>query len=81
MGLLVAVVNTKDLLMTIGASFVAGLGVAFVSSLAIWGGAKYVDFNQEDRNVAALMSLAVGIFGLLSTIGIIVLGIYLMVSK
>lgn len=80
MMLLLTVVNSGDLLKTVVASVVAGLGVALVSSLGIWGGAKYVDLHQEHRSVAAAFALAVGAFGLLATIAIIVLGIVLMVS-
>ncbi len=80
MGLLAVVVDSGDLLMTIGASFVAGLGIAFISSLGIWGGARYVDLNQEGRTAAALFSLAVGALGLVGTVGLIAFGIYLMVA-
>ena len=80
MAALAIIVDSGDLLMTIAASFVAGLGVALVSSLGIWGAAKYVDFRQEGRMVTAGMALGVGMFGLLATIGIIVLGIYLMIA-
>ncbi len=73
-------VDSGDLLKTVVASFVAGLGVALVSSLAIWGGAKYVDYHQEGRGAAAVLALGVGILGLLATLAIIVLGIALMVA-
>ena len=81
MELLTTVVNTKELLDTIAAAFVASLTVAIVSSLGIWGGTKYVDFSQEGRGVSAALALGVGIFGLMATLAIIVLGIYLMVAK
>mgnify|MGYP001232343087 CR=1 FL=1 len=80
MGILAVLIDSGDLLMTIAASFVAGLGVALVSSLSIWGGAKYVDYSQEGRTMVAAMALGVGVLGLLATVGIIVLGIYLMVA-
>lgn len=81
MALLATVVDSGDLLMTIAASFVAGLSVALVSSLGIWGATRYVDLSQEGRGVTAALALAVGLFGFLATIGIIVLGVLLMVSK
>ena len=68
MDLIGSVVNTGDLLRTIGASFIAALAVAFVASVGIWGGTKYEDYNQVGR---------IGV----ATVGIIVLGIFLMVSK
>lgn len=80
MALLAAIVDSGDLLMTIAASFVAGLGIALVASLGIWGGARYVDLSQEGRTVSAAFALAVGAFGLLATVVIIILGIGLMVA-
>lgn len=81
MELLASVVNSEELLDTVVAAFVASMMVALVSSLGIWGGTKYVDLSQEGRSVVALLALGVGVFGLLATIGIIGVGIYLMVAK
>lgn len=80
MFVLAAIVDGGDLLMTIASSFVAALSVAVVSSLGIWGQARYVDLSQEGRTIAAGFALAVGVFGLVATIAIIVLGIALMVA-
>ena len=80
MGMLAVVVETGDLISTVLASFVAGLSVALVSSIGIWGGAKYVDLHQEGRNVAAVLALGVGVLGLLATLAIIVIGLVLMIS-
>lgn len=77
---LAVVIDTGDLLMTIAASFVAGLGVALVSSLGIWGAARYVDLSQEGRTVPAVLALCVGTLGLLSMIAMIGFGIYLMIA-
>ena len=81
MDLLGSVVNSKDLLETVVSAFVAALAVALVSSLGIWGITKYADYSQEGRGISALLALGVGVFGLLATVGIIVLGIALMVAK
>lgn len=75
------IVDSGDLLRTIVASIVAGLSVAIVASVGIWGGTKYVDLSQEGRTLPAAMALAVGALGLLATLAIIVLGLVLMVSK
>lgn len=80
MAVFASIIDSGDLLMTIGSSFVAALSVALVSSLGIWGGARYVDLSQDGRSVAAGLALVVGIFGLVATIAIIVLGIALMVA-
>lgn len=81
MELLASMVNWKELGDTVVAAFVGSIAVAISASLAIWGTTKYADLGQEGRVVFAGMSLLVGLIGLLATIGIIALGIYLMVSK
>ncbi len=70
----------NQLLQAIVASIIAAITVTIVVCLAIWGAAKYVDLSQEGRTVAAGFALAVGVFGLVATIAIIVLGIALMVA-
>lgn len=81
MGLVATVINLTDLWQTVAAAFVGAMTISLTASVAIWGGAKYEDFNQDGRNVSAVLALGVGLFGLLATVGIIALGIYLMVSK
>lgn len=80
MGALAVIVETGDLLLTVLVSFAAGLGVALVSSLGIWGAARYVDLSQEGKTASAWFALAVGAFGLLATVGLIAFGIYLMIA-
>jgi hypothetical protein len=79
--LLGSVVSWKELGDTVFYAFIGAMAVSLAASLGIWGATKYVDFSQEGRLFTAGMALAVGAFGLLATIGIIGLGIYLMVSK
>ncbi len=81
MGTLATVINTTDLWQTVAAAFVGAMAISLTASIGIWGGAKYEDFNQDGRNVSAVLALGVGVFGLVATVGIIVLGIFLMVSK
>lgn len=80
MGLLATVINFSDLWQTIAAAFVGAMAISLTASIGIWGAAKYEDFNQDGKNVSAVLSLGVGLTGLLGTVGIIALGIYLMVS-
>ena len=68
-----SVVDVNQLLQAIVASTI-------VVCLAIWGAAKYADFNQSGRGVAAAGALTVSIFGLVATFAIIALTIYLMIA-
>jgi hypothetical protein len=81
MDLIASVVNWKELGDTVLYAFAGAMAVSLAASLGIWGATRYVDLSQEGRAIYAGMALAVGAVGLLATIGIIVLGIFLMVSK
>lgn len=77
---LAEVVNWAELGESVAAGAIAAIALTIVVSLGIRGTAKYVDFSQEGRMGAAYMSLAVGGLAVLLTVGMIVLGIYLMVA-
>ncbi len=75
------VVETKELIQTVIASLVAGVGVTAVFSVAIWGGARFVDFNRDGRPVAAAAAVAVSVLALAATLAAVVFGIVVMTSK
>jgi hypothetical protein len=74
-------VETKPLVETILASLVAGTGVTVIFSIAIWGGARFVDLSRGDRPLAAAGAAAVAILALLATIASVVLALIVMTSK
>jgi hypothetical protein len=75
------IVETKELLETVIASLIAGVGVTAVFSVAIWGGARFVDFSRDGRPVAAAAAVAVGVLALATTLAAVVFGIVVMTSK
>ncbi|HEY8810031.1 MAG TPA: hypothetical protein VIM28_08415 [Solirubrobacterales bacterium] len=75
------IVETKELIETVIASLVAGVGVTAVFSVAIWGGARFVDFSRDGRPVAAAAAVAVSVFALGATLAAVVFGIVVMTSK
>ncbi len=75
------IVQTKELLQAVVASLVAGVGVTFAFSVAIWGAARFVDLNRGERPVAAMAAAAVGVLALAVTLAAIVVGIVVMTSK
>jgi hypothetical protein len=75
------ILQTKDLLETVIASLVAGVGVTAAFSVAIWGGARFVDLSREGRGVAAGGAAAVGVVALAMTLAAVVFGIVVMTSK
>jgi predicted RND superfamily exporter protein len=75
------IVETKELLETVAASVVAGVGVTFVFSIAIWGVARFADLSRNERPLAAgAAALATGL-ALLATAASVVVGIIAMTSK
>lgn len=75
------IVETKDLLYTVIASVVAGVGVTVIFSVAIWGAARFVDLNRNERPLAASAAGAIGALALVATLAGIALGIVVMTSK
>lgn len=79
--MLATIVQTEDLVMTVIASLVAGVGVTAVFSAAIWGGARYVDLSRSGRPLAAGAAAAFGALALVTTLAAVVVGIVVMTSK
>jgi hypothetical protein len=79
--MLAVIVETKELLQTIVASAVAGVGVTVVFSLAILGAARFADLSRGERPLAAGAAAALTILALGVTVAAVVLGIIVMTSK
>jgi len=75
------VIETKELLETIAASLVAGIGITVVFSIAIWGAARFVDLSVSERRLAAIGAAIVGITGLLATLAAAGFGLAVMMSE
>ncbi len=79
--MLAVVVETKELLQTVVASVVAGVGITAVFSIAIWGAARFVDLSRSERPVAASAAAALGGLALAATVAAVVVGMLVMTSK
>ena len=75
------IVEGKELLQTVVASLVAGVGVTFIFSVAIWGVARFADLSRNERPVAAAAAALAAGLALVATMAIVVLGIVVMTSK
>ncbi|HEY4779070.1 MAG TPA: hypothetical protein VIH47_05705 [Solirubrobacterales bacterium] len=78
---LATLVEGRELLETVAASVAAGLGVTFVFSVAIWGVARFADLSRNERPLAAAGAALAACLALVSTVGIVVVGIIAMTSK
>jgi uncharacterized membrane protein YcjF (UPF0283 family) len=79
--MIATLVEGRELLETVGASVVAGTGVTFVFSVAIWGVARFVDLSRSERPLAAAAAALAACLALLATAAIVVVGIIAMTSK
>jgi hypothetical protein len=75
------ILQTTDLLETVAASLIAGVGITAVFSLAIWSGARFADLSRDGRPLAAGAAVVLGAFALLTTLAAVVVGIVVMTSK
>jgi hypothetical protein len=79
--MIATIVHTDELLNTILASVVAGIGVTFIFSVAIWGAGQFTELSRGERPVAATAAALVGAMALLCVAGAIVFGIVVMTHK
>ncbi|HEY5710171.1 MAG TPA: hypothetical protein VIS51_12355 [Solirubrobacterales bacterium] len=75
------VVETKELLQTVVASLVAGVGITVVFSVAIWGVARFADLSRNERPLAAGGAAVLAGIAVLVTLVAVVFGIAVMSSK
>jgi prepilin signal peptidase PulO-like enzyme (type II secretory pathway) len=78
---LATLVEGKELLQTVVAATVAGLGVTFAFSVAIWGFGRSIELGNEDRRLAAGTAAAIGALALLAVLAAIAAGIVVMTHK
>ena len=75
------IVQTGDLVKTVIASLIAGVGVTAIFAVAVWGGARFADLSRAGRPVAAGAAAALGALALASTVAAVTIGIVVMTSK
>lgn len=79
--MIAALIEGKELLETVVASTVAGVGVTFVFSIAIWGVAQFVEHSRSERTLAAGAAGLVAVLAVLATAAAVVVGILAMTNK
>lgn len=77
---LATVVEVAELAETALAALIAGVGVMFTFSIAIYGFARYTDLHYAGRSGAALAAGVLGALGLVASVGAVVFGIIVMVQ-
>jgi cation transporter-like permease len=78
---LAKVVETKELLETVAASVIAGIGVTVAFSIAVYGVTRFVDLSRDERTVAAGAAITTAVLAFLVCIAAVVFGIVVMTNK
>lgn len=76
-----ALVETKEMLQTVGYSIVAGVGVTLIFSLAIWGATRFAELSRDERPLAAGGAAALSLLSLIAIVAAVVFGIVVMTQK
>jgi hypothetical protein len=79
--MLATVVETKELLQTVVASLVAGVGITAAFAILIFGVTRSADMVRAERPLLATAAGGLAVIALLVVIGSIVLGIVVMTQK
>jgi hypothetical protein len=75
------IVDWSDLLQTIGASIVAGIGITVAFSGVLGGTARFADLRREGRTAEAGMPLTVSGLALAVVVAGVVFGVVVMTTK
>lgn len=74
-------VEGQALLETVVASLIAGAGITFVFSIAIWGLGRFADLSRSERPLAAGAAAATAVLALAAVAAAVVVGIIVMTKK
>jgi hypothetical protein len=76
--MIATVVHTEELLSTVAAAVVAGIGVTFAFSVGIWGAGQFIELSRNERPVAAAAAGLVGGVALALVAAALATGIFVM---
>ncbi|HET9198362.1 MAG TPA: hypothetical protein VFN92_08930 [Solirubrobacterales bacterium] len=79
--MIATIVHTDELLQTVAASVIAGIGVTFLFSVGIWGAGQFAELSRSERPVAAGAAAAIGVLAILCVAGAVITGIVVMTHK
>lgn len=74
-------VQGQELVETVVASVIAGVGVTAVFAIAIWGVGRFADLSRSERPLAAGGAAFVAVLALVAVLAAVVFGIVVMTRK
>lgn len=79
--MIATIVDTRDLWETVVAALVSGVFITASFSVVILGVARFADLRRADRPVAAAGAGLLAVLALTATLGGIIMGMVVMLSK
>lgn len=79
--MIATIVHSDELLQTVAASVIAGVGVTFLFSVGIWGAGQFTELSRSERPVAATAAAIIGTVALLGVAASVITGIVVMTHK
>ena len=79
--MIATVVETKELLQTVVASVVAGLGITIAFSIAVYGATRFADLSRDQRPAAATAAAALAGLAFAACVAAVVIGVIVMTNK
>jgi hypothetical protein len=79
--MIATIVHTDELLRTVVAAVVAGIGVTSAFSVGIWGAGQFIELSRNERPVAAAAAGIVGALALVCVGAALVVGIVVMTGN
>jgi hypothetical protein len=79
--MIATIVEWQEMAETVVASLVAGIGVTFAFSVAIWGVGRFSDLSRSNRPLAAGAAAITASLALTAVAAAVVFGIIVMTSK
>lgn len=79
--MIATIVHTDELLSTVAAASVAGIGVTFLFSLGIWGAGQFAELSRDGKSVLATAAAAVSVLAFVAVAAAVVVGMLVMTNK
>ena len=79
--MIATIVETKEMLQTVAASVIAGVGITVVFSFAVYGATRFADLSRNQRPAAATAAVVLAAIALAACIAAVVIGVIVMTHK
>lgn len=79
--MIATVVHTDELLSTVAAAAVGGIGVTFIFSVGIWGAGQFLELSRSERPVVATAAAVVAALAFAAVAAAIAIGVVVMTHK